>query len=74
MRLAKLVKLIKQMDVCNASKGQSYREEEPKEHVHAHWKDGLGPMQQVAVSATMPVEHALPVVQVTVTHASQMLH
>ena len=62
------------MVVCSAIKVQSYREEEQSEHVHAHRKDGTGPMRVVAVSATMLVGHAVPVVIVTVSPVSQMLH
>ena len=55
------------------SREQSYREMATLERVHAHWKDGMVPTLQVVVSATVPVKHAVQVVQVAVTHVSIML-
>ena len=61
------------MVAWNVGREQSYREVEIQERVHAHWKDGMVPTQQVAVSVITPVEHAVQVDRVAVTHVSIML-
>ena len=65
------MQLIQQIFASIVGREQSYRE---IARVHAHWKDGMVPTQQVAVSVITPVEHAVQVDRVAVTHVSIMLH
>ena len=64
------MQLIQQMFASIVGREQSYRE---IARVHAHWKDGMVPTQQVAVSVITPVEHAVQVDRVAVTHVSIIL-
>ena len=70
IQVAGHAKLVQQMFALIVGREQSYK---AIARVHAHWKDGMAPTQQVAVSAIAPVEHAVQVDRVAVTHVSIML-